>query len=167
MRLSPLVFAACAAVLTTVSHSAQAGRPIHSAGRTGIGLGAGTISNGLSLKHYMSPAAALQFNVGSFGSRSKRTDVGGVAASADFLLERGPLVKTDLLSLDWSIGLGVGAGSRDDSSAVAAAGVVGLELNLTVVPFDLVVEYRPSLLIHPDVDFEPVDFTGHLRFYFQ
>jgi len=72
-----------------------------------------------------------------------------------------------LLNLDWSYGVGAGIASRNDNVALAASGVLGLELNINVIPVDLVLEYRPSLLISPDIDLEIVDFTGHLRFYFQ
>ena len=73
---------------------------------------------------------------------------------------------TEFFSLDWSFGLGAGVGVRDDNTGIAAAGVAGLEFNFTVIPIDLVLEYRPTLAIHPDVDLDLVDFSGHLRFYF-
>lgn len=153
-------------VVLAVATPARAERPIHSSGRFGIGLGGGTISNGLSAKYYMTAGTAIQANLGSYGNGGDRADFGGFAASADFLLERGPLTTTGYFSLDWSFGLGAGVGVRDSNTGIAAAGVLGLELNFTVIPIDLVLEYRPTLGISPDVDFEPVDFSGHLRFYF-
>jgi len=49
---------------------------------------------------------------------------------------------------------------------VAASGVVGLEFRIIPVPIDVVLEFRPGFLIVPDFDFDPVDFTAHIRYYF-
>lgn len=162
-----LIAVAPLAAILLMSTPAAADKPIHAAGRFGLGVGGGTISNGLSGKYYMTGATALQFNVGTFGGGEGRyKDMGGFAVSADFLLERGPLTTTEFFSLDWSFGLGAGVGVRNDNTGIAAAGVLGLELNFTVIPIDLVLEYRPTLAIQPDVDLDLVDFSGHLRFYF-
>jgi len=160
MKYSIITLAALAA-LTTWSSSAAAEKP----GTLGIGLGAGTLSNGLSGKYYMS-SYALQANVGTFGNSSDRFGGNGFAVSVDALLEPGSLFSNDILSIDWNIGLGAGLGLNDSITSIAVAGVAGLEFNFKPIPIDLVLEYRPTLLVIEDVHFEPVDFSGHIRFYF-
>ena len=156
------------AALLCVSTAAEA-KPIHSAGRFGIGLGAGTIANGLSLKYFMADSLAIQANVGTLGGHGsdRLKDNGGIAASADLLIENSPLVASSLLNLEWNYGVGAGVGIRNDNSVIAAAGVLGLEVNFNVIPVDIVLEYRPNLALSPDVDLELVDFSGHVRYYFQ
>ncbi len=171
MMNSVKYLALTAATLASTALGSQVAdaEPIHAPGRMGIGIGSGTYANGLSLKYYAAESMALQFNLGTVGgSGSDRfSDFGGIAASGDVLIENGPLLASALLNLDWNYGIGAGIASHNDNLAVAASGIVGLELNLNVLPIDLVLEYRPSLSISPDVDLEIVDFTGHLRFYFQ
>lgn len=168
MKPRILLFAIIVLASTSFLSNADA-KPIHAPGRLGIGLGSGTFANGLSLKYFAAESMALQFNLGSVGGSGgdRFKDVGGFAASGDVLIENGPLLASSLLNLDWSYGVGAGIASRNDNVALAASGVLGLELNINVIPVDLVLEYRPSLLISPDIDLEIVDFTGHLRFYFQ
>jgi hypothetical protein len=165
-----LAFVAAGVGLLALSAPAVADKgPIHSSGRIGIGLGSGTIANGLSGKYYTGAKFAFQANLGTVGGRGgdKFKDNGGIAVSLDGLIENGPITTTEHFSLDWSYGLGVGVGLKDDNSAIAVAGILGLELNFTVVPVDLVLEYRPNLAVDPDVDLELVDFSGHLRYYFK
>lgn len=145
-------------------------KPIHSSGRFGIGLGSGTFANGLSMKYFLAKSFAVQANVGrasggNAGDRFKNN--GGIAASADLLIENKPLVASKLLNLEWSYGVGGGVANRNDTTGLAAAAIAGLELNFNVIPIDLVLEFRPTLLISPDVELEIVDFSGHLRYYFQ
>ena len=165
MKRFSLIFAVASA-LVLVPASAMAEKP----GKVGVGLGAGTVSNGLSGKYYMSDKIAAQLIVGTFGAggaSERYKDLGGLGVGLDVLIENAALVKTPIFSLDWNYGVGAGLGIRNDTFGLAAAGVLGLELNFIPVPIDLVVEYRPTLAIQPDVDFEPVDFTVHLRYYFK
>ncbi len=150
------------ALIAGWSSSALADKP----GSFGIGIGAGTISSGLSLKYYSSPSFALQANVGTYGTAGDRSNFDGLAFSVDGLLEQNALFKNDVVSIDWNLGLGAGLGLYNDDLGLAVAGVVGVEFNFVPVPIDFVVEYRPTLLLSPDVHLEPVDFSGHLRVYF-
>ena len=45
-------------------------------------------------------------------------------------------------------------------------GVLGLEFNFIPVPIDLVIEYKPSLLLIDHIDFSAYSFCGHVRIYF-
>ena len=165
IRKTLVALAAGVALSLALVSTGHADKP----GTLGVGLGAGTIASGLSGKYYSANSIAFQANLGSFGgSRGDRfKNPGGVAASLDVLLERPAFVVTPVVTLEWNLGLGAGLGIRDDALGVAAAGVLGLEFNFVPVPIDLVLEYRPTLAILQDVDFEPIDLTGHLRFYFQ
>ncbi len=164
---------AIAAALTGIALSAAPAAadnaPIHTAGRIGIGIGSGTIANGLSGKYYTGSKFAFQANVGTVGGSGgdRFSDNGGIAVSLDGLIENGPLVTTEHFTIDWSYGLGAGLGLRNDVSAIAVSAIAGLEFNFKPLPVDLVLEYRPHLLVNPDVELELVDFTGHLRYYFK
>lgn len=138
-------------------------------GTIGIGLGSATSASGLSGKYYTAPTMAFQAVVGSFGAAGlgRYGEYGGFGVSVDGLVENSALTKNEFFSLDWNFGLGTGVGFLSDSLSLAVAGVLGLEFNFVPVPVDLVLEYRPTLSVVPDPAFQPVGFTGHLRYYFQ
>jgi len=95
--------------------------------------------------------------------------VAGFAFGVDYLIELPDIVTAgDAFVLGWNAGIGGALGVADGHSdlAIAAAGIVGLEFRIIPVPIDIVLEYRPGLLIVPDVAFDAVDFTAHIRFYF-
>lgn len=161
--------------LLTLSTTAAVAKPIRTPGRFGLGIGSGTIANGLSAKYFAAKDHALQFNAGTFGGggiKHRWNRFHGFGFSADYLFEM-PTIATAgrAFDLGWNIGAGVGLGlddndTRDDFFALAASFVLGLEFNFIPVPLDIVLEFRPGLLIVPDVDFDPVDFTAHIRVYF-
>lgn len=130
-------------------------------GEFGIGLGSGTMTRlGLSFKYFMGDHA-IQANLGCRG-----WSCGGIGVSADYLFELPALVEGRVMSLDWNAGVGPGLGLSSGQIDFAAAGVLGLEANFKPIPLDLVLEWRPTLLIVPDVHFEPVEFSGHVRYWF-
>ncbi len=139
-----LALTAAAVAGVSLAPSIAEAKPIHAPGRMGIGLGSGTYANGLSLKYFAAESMALQFNLGTVGGSGadRFSDFQGVAASGDVLIENGPLLASALLNIDWSYGIGAGVASFNDNLALAASGVLGLELNLNVLPVDLVLEYR-------------------------
>jgi len=171
------------ATLTLLSALALAApalaEPIRTPGRFGLGLGSGTISNGLSAKYFVDKSNALQFNLGDFGGGGfdrRWRHFGGFGFGFDYLYEMPTLARAgNAFELAWNLGLGVGVGldDRDDGHghgadhfALAAAFVLGLEFNFIPVPIDIVLEFRPGLLLVPRVDFDAVDFTAQIRFYF-
>lgn len=144
-------------VLASAPAMAQSsGRP----GTFGIGLGSGTNISGLSLKQHAGPTA-IQGNIGCYGYY----DCNGIGLSADLLYNMPTFFQHEVLNMAWNAGFGAGVGLHSDDINVAAAFVLGLEFNLNIVPVDLVVEWRPRLNIISDVDFDPIGFTGHVRFY--
>jgi len=170
------LFLTTLALLVVATSSADA-KPIRTPGRFGLGIGSGTIANGLSAKYFVDSKNALQFNLGSFGGRgfdNRWKRFGGVGFSADYLFEMPTIVTASrAFDLAWNIGAGIGLGFDDndykdhrDYFALAASFVLGLEFNFIPIPLDIVLEFRPGLLLTPDVDVDPVDFTGHIRGYF-
>ena len=172
----PVLFAALFATSLSASVAqAQEAGVVAGAGRRnggfGIGLGSGTIANGVSMKYYMG-GSALQGVVGFWGGggiNDRFHHVDGVAVSFDYLFEMPSLARSQYFTLDWSFGLGAGFGVETfekHSPGLAGSGIAGLEFNFTRIPLDLVVEYRPTLGILPDPKLHLVDFTAHVRVYF-
>lgn len=165
LTLTSLVLAA------VFAGTARADDGARRAGGFGIGLGSGTLANGISLKAY-GGRSALQGVVGVWGGGGighRFGHAGGVAVNADYLFEMPSLATSPYFTLDWSFGLGAGFGVQtfsNGSPGLAGSGVAGLEFNFTRIPLDVVVEYRPTLAILPDVHLHLVDFTAHVRFYF-
>lgn len=148
-----------ALLLCAFSSSALAADEVR--GSFGIGLGSSTTAYGLSAKLYLDPAFAIQ---GVVGIRNE-----SIGLSVDALYEMPALFRNSALEIAWNVGAGPGVYITDDSLGAAVAFVAGLEFNFLFIPslpFDLVVEYRPSLSVLPGVDLDLVDFTGHIRVYF-
>lgn len=146
------------ALLALGSGSAQARSPA-SSGALGLGVGAGTRATGLSIKTVRGDTG-IQVVAGWW--RGGGADYG---ISFDGLYEIGPLASGDLLELGLAVGVGAGIGFGGRLEATAAP-VAGLEINMVALPFDIVLEYRPLLDILPTIQFVPVNFGGHIRFYF-
>lgn len=138
---------------------ASAATPIRQGGNFGFGLGGGTRASGLSFKYFMGDASAIQANVGyTYGHR-------GLGVSADYIIELPEFFTNEILNIGAGIGPGVGLSLGDNYFGASVSGALGLEFNFNVIPIDLVLEWRPTLAIVPDVDFDPVGFTGHIRLY--
>ena len=150
---------AVACMVTGWSTSAVAADKVR--GNIGIGVGQGTtVGLGLSGKLYMGDSVAIQPVLGISDNR--------IGLSVDALLEMPALFNSGPIEIAWALGLGPGVAVGSDNFALGIAGVAGLEFNFSVIPslpFDLVVEYRPSFFIIP-VDLNLVSFSGHLRVYF-
>jgi hypothetical protein len=136
----------------------------------GIGLGSGTIANGLSLKMMAGPGAfqAVAGFWGGGGARDRFGRVDGVAGSLDYLFEMPSLARSQYFTVDWAFGFGGGIGvpTFNGKLGAAASGIAGIEFNFTAVPLDLTIEYRPTVAIIPDPGLHLVDFTAHLRLWF-
>ena len=146
--------------------------PVRQPGNFALGLGGGTSTAGLSMKYFTSSTLAIQGVIGA-GYGTNRWDdgpgggwEGGLGVSADLLFEMPAFYEAPEVELAWSIGPGVGLWLTDDWAAVAASGALGFEVNVSAVPIDLVVEYRPRLLVVPDVAFDFINFSGHIRYVF-
>lgn len=163
-RTLPAALAALT-LLALLPGRAHAGASHRSAGSTGIGLGGGTASGGISAKRFLTGATAIQGVIGTYGRWGDGT---GLGLSADYLLERPPLASGAVADLAWNIGAGAGVGlfPATDTLAAGVSGVAGLELAFVPIPLDFVVEYRPTVGVLPGVGLDLVNFTGHLRWFF-
>ena len=133
----------------------------------GIGIGSGTIANGLSMKLMTGPGA-FQGVVGFWGGggvNDRFKHANGVAGSLDYLLEMPTIASNVYFDVAWSFGVGAGIGVPTTNSSLGAAvsGIAGLEFNFMVVPVDFVVELRPTIAVAPDVGLHLVDITASLR----
>lgn len=136
----------------------------------GLGVGGGTGISGLSGKYWLGEHNAFQGIVGTYGSGRYKDYAGntyytGLGIGLDYLYEMPSLVETEPVIIGWNLGFGASVGLADNTF-VGAAGVLGLEADFQPVPIDLVLEYRPGLLLYPGVGADLWNFTGQLRFYF-
>ena len=182
MRMTATCLSLCAACMfSALDAGAANAEPIRTPGRFGLGIGAGTIANGLSAKYFIDKQNALQFNLGSFGGHgfdNRWHRFGGFGFSMDYLFEMPTIaVAGRAFELNWNLGAGLGIGFDDDDHdhkddhyddyfALAASFVLGLEFDFIPIPLDIVLEFRPGILLVPYTDFDPVDFTAHIRVYF-
>lgn len=168
-RRTPLAAAAlCAALALTLAAPARADN-IRQSGGLGIGLGSGTLSNGLSIKYFLNDSNALQLVAGTWGGggiKDRFGDFGGLGVGGDYLYELPVLASASFVDIAWNLGAGVGLGLDDDALGLAGAFIAGLEFNFIPVPLSLVLEYRPTVGVLPGFGLDLIDFTGHLRFHF-
>ena len=132
----------------------------------GIGLGGGTGVSGLSLK--IPGQTAIQATLG--------IDPYGIGLGLDGLLEMPEIASAPgLVGVAWNLGVGGtvvlwdGPFGDDGGIGLGGSGIAGLGFNFDVLPtlpFDIVLEYRPSLWVVPGVDLDLIRFTGHIRLYF-
>jgi hypothetical protein len=165
------LFIGIALVATVVTLSTSDAHAFGEARRGfGVGIGSGTIANGLSVKMMAGPGAfqwvAGFWGGGGAGDRFRRID--GVAGSLDYLFEMPSLARSQYFTVDWAFGFGGGVGVPTFNGQVgaAASGIAGIEFNFTAVPLDLTIEYRPTVAIIPDPGLHLIDFTAHLRLWF-
>ncbi|OQB12331.1 MAG: hypothetical protein BWY17_03181 [Deltaproteobacteria bacterium ADurb.Bin207] len=138
---------------------------IRKSGNFGLGLGVSTFAAPLSAKYFMADSHALQFNAGFFQD-DLDFEGQGVGLGLDYLFEMPAITSGGGVELGWAAGLGPAFGTAHGHSALAAVGVLGLEFNIKAISVDFVLEYRPQLLLTPDVDLDLVEFGGHARYYF-
>ena len=120
----------------------------------------------------MGKGGAFQANLGVWGGGGivgRYKQFRGLAGSLDYLYEMPRMARVkNAFELAWSMGFGAGVGAVDfsDGPLVAGAFVLGLEFLISPVPMDVVIEYRPSILLVPKIGYDMLDFTGQVRWYF-
>lgn len=143
-----------------------------SGGDFGLGLGGGSFISGLSGKYNLSEKNALQGVLG--------VNRWGFGASLDYLFEQPSFAGDENVGVAWNFGFGASAGTFGTTTVANTPGntvtvnaayvgvnaVVGIEVILQPVPLDLVLEYRPGLVILPNVGVALSPITGHLRYWF-
>lgn len=164
MHVAKLTFTAAVLSAATLVSTAARADQVRESGNFGVGLGVSTFAAPLSGKYFLSSEHALQMNAGFFQDDFD-FDGGGLGLGADYLFEL-PALAGNEVELAWAAGGGLALGVAESTTALAVVGVIGLELNINAVPLDIVLEYRPHLLLTPDVDFDAVEAGGHVRYYF-
>lgn len=110
--------------------------------KTGIGIRGG-LSNGLTVKHFISSESALE---GLLTTRWNGFLVTG-------LYERHALA-FGITGLYWYYGFGAHIGSwnhtykkdrYDNYSVLGIDGIIGLEYNITEIPFNISIDYKPGV----------------------
>lgn len=155
---------------------ALAGSPIRTGGNLGLGVGGGTWVDGLSIKYFMSGKTALQGVIGAWGYGHNYYDGYGyygyygynrgvVGLSGDFLWEQPAIADSEGLELAWNAGLGPSIQGGDGLFGLGVHGTLGLEFNFKPIPIDLVLEYKPGLIVLPGFGADLYDFAVHLRIY--
>lgn len=162
-------------VSVLLAEPALAANQVRANGNFGIGLGGGTFATGVSMKYFLDAPLAVQGTVGWWRGRywcsSRNNCYGGgdsLAVNADLLWEMPAFAGNDAVKVAWMLGGGVGVGldDFDNDFGLGASFVIGIELNIDPAPLDIVLEYRPGIYFLPAVDIDPVNFTGHIRYYF-
>lgn len=149
--------------LLVLSGPARAGSPVRSSGNLGLGLGGGYWLNGISAKYFLGDGTALQGVLGGYGLG--HDDYGGLGFTGDFLWEMPALTTNQAFELGWNAGFGPSVGLGDEWFALGVHGTVGLEFNFEPAPIDLVLEYKPGIVVVPGVGADLWNFGGHIRVY--
>jgi len=169
-KLLPLAVLTALATAPLNAHAIELADPIREGGHWGIGLGGGLGVSGVSFKWFMAKSLALQAVAGFYGGGgafgADSANAGGLGINVDLLFELPTIVMAgDVMELGWNIGPGVWTSIGSDFW-LGVNGVLGLEFNFIPVPIDLVIEYKPSLLLVDHIDFSAYSFCGHVRIYF-
>jgi hypothetical protein len=170
----PRIIAVVLLLAALTSPATVTAEPVRRVGHWGLGLGAGTFATGLSTKYFFEREMSVQGNLGwwrgPYYCFRGRCYGGGdsLALSADLLFERPSFAGNDKVSVAWALGGGVGLGLEDEFNnfGLGVSFVIGIEVNVDVVPIDIAVEYRPGLGFLPGFDLNLINFTGHIRYYF-
>ncbi len=179
-RSTHRVLSASLMALTLLAVSPEAEAGVRESGKLGIGVGAGTLSRGFSLKYFLAQDLAVQAVVGVYGygygdcwvyyqgrCYSDRRRGQEFAVGADLLSERPDIFSNGAISVAWNVGGGLGLGlPRSSDIGISVSLVAGLEINIDAAPIDIVLEYRPTLFVSPGAGFDYTYFTGHIRYYF-
>ncbi len=163
--------------------------PIQNGSNFGLGVGGGQGVTGLSLKYFIGADFSLQSTLGVWdplglpntwllgNAYAFDRQSAGFGATFDALFESQPWISGAAVDLAFNGGMGAtfapGAGTGAGADWLGVSLVGGFEVDVEVVPVDLVIEYRPNLwLLSGLPDGSPftdnVDwlaFVVHLRVY--
>lgn len=160
-----LLLAAAASLLLALPASATETSYFARPGRFGLGLGGTNLVSGLTGKFFVAPSFALQATVGYwYGYYGEAGYYPGPTVGLDGIFEMSRLAENDAVSLNWN--LGVGATVVLGSPFLGGVeGIVGLGLQIKPVPFEFVLELRPTLLF-PGPHYFFFGGGGAIRFFF-
>ncbi len=131
----------------------------------GIGLGSSTLSSGVSAKWHAKSGSGLQLVVGPWGIGPSNFGSSTLAVNLDGIRDMQQIGNLGPINVGWSLGGGAGV-AFGTYPVVAAAFVAGLNFKLEPVPLELALEYRPRLQLLQSIDVDPLNASGHLRWWF-
>ena len=141
--------------------TAHAAPPIRNGGNIGFGVGATTYAAGLDLKYWTGPSMSVQAVVGLYDPIRFDADALSFGTDADVLWELPSFTQTDDFDFGMDLGLGGVFGFTPDFDLAAGANlVVGFNFHIDAVPLDIVLDYRPTVMLLDAVGPNPVDVTG-------
>jgi hypothetical protein len=173
------------AVLTLSASTADASDSLRRSGNFGLGIGGGSFSGasaggGLSGKYWLTDTSAVQATISGTGTGILvGYTYSSSAISADYLIEMPVIASKDELELGWNFGPGVGVAQWTSgpysATTFGVSAVLGLEVNLKVLPIDIVIEYRPLMLMGESYAWMGtstnnlilVNTSSHIRYYFK
>jgi len=163
-----ITLALAALCLSTPDAAAQGYQSLRHGGNFGLGFGGDTYGGGLSGKYWITDGSAIQATVAGGGYVSNGDGNLRMSIIADYLVEMPLLGQGEGIEIGWSVGPGAGLElAANQDTALRLYGVAGLEFDLTVIPLDFVLEYRPVIRMEEDYfELRPINFGGHLRWYF-
>lgn len=127
------------------SMQAQATDDIGTERKLGLGLGGGSLANGITGKLYLSPNTAVQGVLGQFGNYGTNS---GISMSADFIQEIGSLAEVDDVGrLFWGVGAGAGLVLSGDVTSIGVSGVVEIGWHFERFPLEVTTDWRPTMYL--------------------
>ena len=172
-------------VLTLSASEAEASDSLRRSGNFGLGIGGGSFSGasaggGLSGKYWLTDTSAVQATISGTGTGIViGYTYSSSAISADYLIEMPVIASKDELELGWNFGPGLGVAQwtagPQSATTLGISAVLGLEVNLKVLPIDIVIEYRPVMLMGDNYAWMGtstnnlilVNTSSHIRYYFK
>jgi hypothetical protein len=145
--------------LSLAAAPAQAGT-IGTTSRTGLGLGGGTFTSGVTVKHYLREGVAVQ-GVAGIGY--------GATLGADLVKEFPALVSVEEGELFWGVGGGAAIVTYGRAGLLGIAGVAELGWHFEDVPVEIVVDWRPVFVTGDALisGFGGIGGAGAVRYYFR
>lgn len=177
-----------ALVALWIPGAAHAVAPIQEGANLGLGVGGGMGVTGLSVKYFIGSDFALQGVFGGWnllglqpidwqlaGAAGFNRPSAGFGFNVDALFESQPWVNGSAVDLAFNGGLGLNVlptSLNDDWLGLSLVG--GFEIDLEVIPIDIVIEYRPNLWLLSGLsdggwtageNLDWLAFVAHLRVY--
>lgn len=155
-----------------LSNTALAAPPIRNGGNVGFGVGGGTMVSGLDMKYWFNPETSFQATAGWYDLGRGFDDI-VIGLDVDFLLEIPPITRSEDLDIGFAIGVGGIGASGGGVDLVGANVIAALTFNIDAVPFDISLDYRPTVFfideiegIDEDFRLDLAEFGGHIRYWF-
>ena len=125
---------------TANAHAADIG----TSKKTGVGVGGGTATSGITGKMYLGPTTAIQGFVGLHGSN-------GTSLGVDYILEMPDLAAGSAGRVLWGAGAGAGvllySVGNNSATVIGVSGIVQLGWHFNAFPLEIIADWRPTFWI--------------------